>query len=141
MNYGGHQKELSAGFRLTTNNRMEILGCIIGLTALKEPCRVTIYSDSQYVVNAMTKSWAVNWQKLGWKRKENGKLKDALNADLWQQMLDVSAKHQVRFEWVRGHNGVAGNERCDVLARAAATARTLQIDHAYEKLVMYTPRI
>ena len=135
MSYGGHEKELSAGFRLTTNNRMEIFGCIVGLTALRERCSVTIYSDSQYVVNAMTKSWAVNWQKLGWKRKENGKLKDALNADLWQQMLDLCEKHQVRFEWVRGHNGVEGNERCDTLARAAAASKTLQIDFDYEKLV------
>ena len=134
MSYGEHQKEMSAGFRLTTNNRMEILGCVVALSALKEPCRVTLYSDSQYVVNAMTKSWATNWKKRGWKRMENGRLKDALNSDLWQQMLDLCDQHEVRFEWVRGHNGVEGNERCDVLARTAAGATALQVDLEYEKL-------
>src|SRR5215470_16158761 len=80
--HGERRKELSGGFRMTTNNRMEILACVAGLQALKEPCEVTIYSDSQYVVNAMTKAWALNWKKRGWKRTEkNGELKGALNAD------------------------------------------------------------
>ena len=140
ITYGEHQKEMSDGFRLTTNNRMEIFGCVVALSALKERCRVTLYSDSQYVVNAMTKSWAANWKKRGWKRMENGRLKDALNADLWQQMLDLCDKHEVRFEWVRGHNGVEGNERCDTLARSAAASGPLQIDLEYEKVAMYTPR-
>src|SRR5262245_7771472 len=98
------RRELSAGFRLTTNNRMEILGCIAGLQELPHTCDVTIYSDSRYVVNAMTQSWAVRWRKLGWKRRdENGDLKDALNADLWAQMLELCDRHRVTFEWVRGH--------------------------------------
>jgi ribonuclease HI len=131
--YGERRKEISGGFRLTTNNRMEILACIAGLQALKEPCDVTIYSDSQYVVNAMTKSWAIRWRERGWKRKEHGQLKDALNSDLWAQMLDLCEQHAVRFEWVRGHNGNEGNERCDQLARAAAAEGERQVDSEYEK--------
>jgi ribonuclease HI len=131
--HGMQRKELSAGFRLTTNNRMEILGCIAGLQALREPCQVTIYSDSSYVVNTMTKSWALRWRKHGWKRRErNGEWKDALNPDLWAQMLDLCDRHCVLFQWVRGHSGNEGNERCDRLARAAAAATRLGIDAAYE---------
>jgi ribonuclease HI len=132
--YGERRKELSGGFRMTTNNRMEILACIAGLQALKEACEVTIYSDSQYVVNAMTKSWAIRWRERGWKRKENGQLKDALNSDLWAQMLALCEQHRVRFEWVRGHNGNEGNERCDQLARAAAAGEERQVDAEYEKV-------
>ena len=130
--HGGQRRELSAGFRLTTNNRMEILGCIAGLRALKECCDVTIYSDSKYVVNAMAKSWALKWRKQGWKRKdETGAFKDVRNPDLWAQMLELCDKHRVRFSWVRGHDGNEGNERCDQLARAAAAGR-LGIDVFYE---------
>lgn len=133
MIHGKERKELSAGFRLTTNNRMEIMGCIAGLRALKTQCDVTIYSDSKYVVNTMTKSWALKWRRRGWKRKcENGELKDALNADLWAQMLDLCDRHRVRFNWVRGHSGNEGNERCDQLARAATVSGGLGIDVAYE---------
>jgi|SRR5437867_597454 len=132
--HGSQRKELAAGFRLTTNNRMEILGCIAGLQALGEPCEVTIYSDSRYVVNTMTKSWALRWRKYGWKRRDrSGEWKDALNADLWAQMLDLCDRHCVTFKWVRGHCGNEGNERCDQLARAAAAAGRLAIDAAYEK--------
>jgi ribonuclease HI len=135
MSYEEHRKEHSAGFRLTTNNRMEILGCIVGLSALKKPCDVTLYSDSQYVVNTMTKSWALNWKRRGWKRKDkNGELRDALNADLWQQMLELCDQHRVQFKWVRGHNGIEGNERCDELARAAAASPILGIDAGYETI-------
>lgn len=138
MNYGLHRKELSGGFRLTTNNRMEILGCIVGLSTLKEPCDVTLYSDSRYVIDAISKSWAINWKKRGWKRKgENGELKDALNSDLWQQMLDLCDKHRIHFVWVRGHSGNEGNERCDELARAAAATSPLAIDVVYESLVRH----
>jgi len=134
MIHGSNRKEFSAGFRLTTNNRMEIWACIAALQALKEECEVTIYSDSRYVVDAMTKSWALAWRSRGWKRKENGRLKDALNADLWAQMLDLCDKHRVRFEWVRGHDGNEGNERCDEMARNAASAGALGIDAVYEAL-------
>jgi ribonuclease HI len=131
--HGEHRKELSGGFRLTTNNRMEILACLVGLRRLKVPCAVTIYSDSKYVVNTMTKAWALRWRRNGWKRKdENGEWKDALNADLWAEMLDLCDKHRVEFAWVRGHAGNRENERCDQLAREAAWAGNLAIDHAYE---------
>jgi ribonuclease HI len=131
--YGERRKELSAGFRLTTNNRMEILGCIAGLSALKERCDVTVYSDSRYVVNTMTKSWAIRWRRNQWKRKDgDGEMKDALNKDLWIQMLELCDKHRVQFKWIRGHSGNEGNERCDELARTAASAGSLGIDTAYE---------
>jgi len=134
ISYKNQRRELSAGFRLTTNNRMEILGCIIGLQALKEACAVVVYSDSRYVVDAMSKSWAVKWRKNNWKRRdEHGNSKDVLNRDLWIQMLDLCDKHRIKFEWVRGHAGNEGNERCDQLARAAATGAALGIDVEYEK--------
>ena len=133
VTFGERRKELSAGFRLTTNNRMEILGCIAGLSALKEPCTVTVYSDSRYVVNTMTKSWAIRWRRNDWKRKDgDGQMKDALNKDLWIQMLELCDKHRVQFKWIRGHSGNEGNERCDELARTAASADPLGIDAAYE---------
>jgi ribonuclease HI len=132
--HGEHRKELSGGFRLTTNNRMEIMACIAGLQTLKERCAVTIYSDSRYVVNAMTKSWASRWRKNDWKRRdENGEWKPALNPDLWAEMLELCDKHQVKFEWVRGHAGNEENERCDQLARAAAMSAHLGIDRFYEQ--------
>ena len=132
--YGSTRKELSRGFRLTTNNRMEILGCISGLETLREPCAATIYSDSRYVVDTMTKAWAINWRKNGWRRKESGgQWKPAINADLWAQMLELCEMHRVVFNWVRGHAGNEGNERCDELARAAAGSGSLGIDLAYEK--------
>ena len=131
--HGTHRKELSAGFRLTTNNRMEIFGCIAGLQALKQHCEVLIYSDSKYVVDAMTKSWALRWRKHGWKRRDqNGRWQNTRNSDLWAQMLDLCDQHNVTFNWVRGHSGNKENERCDQLARAAAAAGRLTIDVAYE---------
>jgi len=133
MSYRDHRRELSAGFRLTTNNRMEILGCIAGLLALKEPCEVAIYSDSQYVVNTMSKSWALNWKKNGWVRKEkNGGRIQVPNKDLWIQMLELCENHRVQFNWVRGHAGDETNERCDQLARTAAESAALGIDSGYE---------
>jgi ribonuclease HI len=109
-------KELSQGFRRTTNNRMELRGVIAGLAALKEPCEVTVITDSQYVVNAVEQGWAKKWRANGWKRNK----KDlALNPDLWTALLDLCEKHAVRFSWVRGHDGHPQNERCDELAVAA----------------------
>ena len=128
-----NRTELSAGFRRTTNNRMEIMGCIAGLKALPEPSDVTMYSDSRYVVNAINESWAVNWRRRGWKRRlENGESAPAANADLWSELLDLCDRHRVIFEWVRGHAGNVENERCDVLARAAAAAANLSVDTPYE---------
>jgi len=135
MRYKDQVRELSAGFRLTTNNRMEILGCVAGLMALKEPCQVTLYSDSRYVVDAIAKSWVVKWRKNDWTRRdESGSRKQVLNQDLWLQMIDLCDKHQTDFQWVRGHTGIEGNERCDELARAAATGSSLGVDVGYERL-------
>ena len=122
------RQELSGGFRKTTNNRMEILAVIKGLKALKEPHRVMIYTDSQYVVNAMTKGWAKKWQRNNWQRNPQEKAK---NPDLWQELLQLSTQHQVNFTWVRGHSGNTENERCDRLAFSAAQNHNLQEDVNY----------
>lgn len=124
---GSHRKELSEGFRLTTNNRMELLAVIIGLNALRfEGCQVTIYSDSRYVVDAVEKGWVFTWEKNRFKKKKN--------PDLWQQFLQLYRRHHVRFIWVKGHASIAENERCDQLAVAAYQAANLQIDEYYEKV-------
>ena len=123
-----HRREISGGFRLTTNNRMEMMAVIAALEALKEPCQVTLYSDSQYVVNAMTKGWAQRWQANGWKRN---KKEMAVNPDLWERLLMVSKPHDVDFRWLRGHSGIVENERCDRLAFAAATQSGLPEDSGY----------
>jgi ribonuclease HI len=115
--YDSNRREMSGGFQLTTNNRMEIYGAIAGLEALKEPCRVTLTSDSQYLVYAMQKGWAAKWKANGWKRNSKEK---ALNPDLWDRLLNLCKTHDVRFEWIRGHAGHPENERCDELATAAA---------------------
>ncbi|MBN2244160.1 MAG: ribonuclease HI [Acidobacteria bacterium] len=127
--YGKHRKELSGGFRLTTNNRMEILAAVKGLEALKEPCRVTVYSDSQYVVHAMEKGWAQRWRSGGWRRNRKEK---AVNPDLWEKLLDLCDRHEVRFRWVRGHAGTPENERADRLAGEAACGDNLAVDEVYE---------
>jgi ribonuclease HI len=116
LRFGDHEKELSAGYADTTNNRMELMGVISGLESLKEPCDVTVITDSQYVVNAMRQGWAAQWRKNGWRRNNRDK---ALNPDLWGRLLDLCAHHQVAFAWIRGHSGHPENERCDRLATAA----------------------
>jgi ribonuclease HI len=128
MLYGSQRKELSGGVRLTTNNRMEITAALVALEALREPCRVTLYSDSQYLVNAMSKGWAQRWQANGWKRN---KREDAINPDLWEKMLELCRRHTVEFRWVRGHAGMKENERCDRLAVAAARDPSLPDDPGY----------
>lgn len=122
---GKHRKEVAAGYRLTTNNRMELLSVIVALEMLKIPnCKVTIYSDSKYVVDAIEKGWVFQWQKKGFKGKKN--------ADLWQRFLKIYPKHLVVFKWVKGHSGHPLNERCDQLAVAAAESPNLLIDEGYE---------
>ena len=111
----GKEKELSGGEKDTTNNRMEITAVLEGLRALKYPCRVTVTTDSQYVYNSITKGWAEGWRKNGWVKKDK---KPALNADLWEELLNEIAKHEVSFVWIKGHNGHSENERCDALAVA-----------------------
>jgi ribonuclease HI len=127
-----HRKELSAGFRLTTNNRMELLAVIEGLKALKSPCKVDLYSDSKYVVDAFNKGWLRSWQKNGWKKKDK---KPVLNPDLWKMVaaLIQDKEHQVRFIWVKGHANNPENERCDQLAVKAAEGTNLFVDTEYEK--------
>lgn len=122
---GPYRKELMAGFRLTTNNRMELLAVIIGLEALKNTGEeVTIYSDSRYVVDAVEKGWLFGWEKKGFKGKKN--------SDLWQRFLNVYRKHRIRFIWVKGHAEVLENERCDQLAVQAYKSENLQVDFYYE---------
>jgi ribonuclease HI len=127
--YNGNEKELSAGFRLTTNNRMELLATIVALETLKEPCEVDLFSDSQYVVNGIEKGWAKSWKANGWRKRDK---QPALNADLWARLLDGLEKHKVRFHWVRGHAGHVENERVDRLAFAAAQQANLPPDAVYE---------
>jgi ribonuclease HI len=125
LKYGDHCKELSGGFANTTNNRMELTAVIKGLESLKEPCEVTVVSDSRYIVDAMEKGWARKWRANGWKRNKKD---PALNPDLWAQLLDRCVKHTVRFQWVNGHAGHPENERCDQLAVAAAAMPGLPPD-------------
>ena len=114
--YGKHEKELSGGERMTTNNRMELLGAIAALSALKEECSVTLYSDSKYLVDAFNEGWVEGWRAHSWKRGRE----ELKNPDLWQQLYALTQKHRVTFVWVKGHNGHDYNERCDALATAYA---------------------
>jgi ribonuclease HI len=121
--------EASGGFRKTTNNRMEILAAIAGLEMLKHPCKVTLYSDSQYLVEAMTKGWVELWRRKQWWHR---KTEPVPNRDLWERLLGLCEKHQVDFRWVRGHAGNLENERCDQLAMAALRQPNLPVDDGYE---------
>lgn len=120
--------ELSGGFRLTTNNRMELMACIAGLEALDQGYNVTVFSDSRYLVDGVTKGWVFTWKKNNW-RRSNGALVE--NIDLWERILVLLRKHQVKFVWVKGHNGHPENERCDQFATAAANSSVLLEDTGY----------
>ena len=120
-----HERELSCGYRTTTNNRMELMGAIAGFEALKGPCAVDFYSDSQYVVKAFTDDWIGGWLQRGWKNSQKQPVK---NVDLWKRLLAAVEPHEVAYHWVRGHAGHAENERCDALATAAADGDNLQED-------------
>lgn len=124
-----HTKELSQGFERTTNNRMELLGVIQGLEALKHGCQVDVYSDSKYVVDAFNQHWVEGWLKRGWK---NSKKEPVKNKDLWLRLLDAMGPHEVTFHWVKGHAGHPENERCDELATTAADSENLIIDEGFE---------
>lgn len=128
--YQGKRKELSAGYAVTTNNRMEVLAVIKALELLKKPCRVKLYSDSKYVVDAITKGWAEKWRKNHWMRT---KTECASNVDLWEKLLDLLDLHKVQFIWVKGHAENVENERCDALARAAILNNLLLNDEGYIK--------
>ena len=126
MMSGSHKKELSEGFRNTTNNRMELMSVIVALeTIKKDNAHVEIFSDSKYVVDSVEKGWVFGWQKKGFKGKKN--------IDLWQRFLKIYPKHQVKFNWVKGHAGNHYNERCDELAVQAAESSNLLVDEGYEK--------
>ena len=113
LEYNGTERELSGGEEDTTNNRMELTAVIEGFGALKEPCRVTLYTDSQYVANAVNKGWADSWRKNGWRKADK---KPVLNIDLWEKLLPLLDIHEVTIVWIRGHSGHPFNERCDKLA-------------------------
>lgn len=117
LRFGAHEKEISGGDSDTTNNRMELSGVIEALKMLKEPCKVDLYSDSQYVCNALSKGWAKKWRANGWMRN---KKEPALNPELWAELLKLTEIHQVTVHWIKGHAGHPENERCDRLAVAAA---------------------
>ena len=129
LKYGDHTRELSGGFRNTTNNRMELMAIIEGLSRLSEPCRVTVVTDSRYVVDAIQKGWVYRWRAKGWMRNKHEK---ALNVDLWKRLLALLKKHDVTFQWIRGHSGHPENERCDHLAVAAASQPDLPEDRRSE---------
>ncbi len=128
LTYGEHIKEISGGYALTTNNRMELMACIKALEALKYPCKVTVTSDSKYVVDGISKGWAVKWKKNNWKRNNKS---NAENIDLWERLLKLLEKHIVNFVWVKGHDGHDENERCDKIAKAAAEGEKLEEDNGY----------
>ena len=113
LEYMGHEKELSGGEESTTNNRMELTAVIMGLSSLKEPCIVELYSDSKYVIDGLEKGWAESWKRKGWIKSDK---KPALNPDLWEKLLELTGKHQMRYHWVKGHAENPKNNRCDELA-------------------------
>ena len=119
------KKEISGGLKNTTNNRMELMAAIAGLEALKKPCHVTLYSDSEYLVKSMRQGWAERWRANGWKRNKRDK---ARNIDLWERLLTLCEKHEVDFRWTKGHAGTPENERCDELANEAARRTDLKED-------------
>jgi ribonuclease HI len=129
--YNNHRKELSAGFRRTTNNRMELMAAIVGLEALKERCQVTLYSDSRYLVENFTSGAARRWQSNRWMRNRKT---PAQNPDLWERLLAVASRHDIEMVWVEGHAGNPENERCDVLAMRAARMDNQSVDEIYENL-------
>jgi ribonuclease HI len=126
--YRGHRRELSGGYRKTTNNRMEIMAAIVGLEALREKCKVTLFSDSEYLVKAMSRGWAQRWRANGWRRNKRQKV---LNPDLWEKLLQLCDRHEVQFKWVKGHGETPENTRCDELAVRAAQQSNLPEDEGY----------
>lgn len=125
-----HRREICGGYRLTTNNRMEIMAALQGLSALREPCEVELFTDSQYLRNAVEKGWLKSWQKNSWRKADK---KPVLNRDLWLLFLEQMARHSLTMRWLRGHAGHPENERCDELARQCASRTDLPADEAFEK--------
>jgi len=133
---GGQRSELSGGYRLTTNNRMELVACIVGLHTVEASVSVRLFSDSNYVVRAMSEGWAARWRAHGWWRNKREK---AENTDLWAHLLELCDEREVEFVWVRGHSGHPMNERCDKLAMSAARRDDLPADEGYEQAVADAP--
>ncbi len=129
--YKGHRKEFSGGFRWTTNNRMELMSLIVALTALKEPCALTIHTDSKYLMNAFQKHWIIKWKSNGWKTSAK---EDVQNQDLWKRLDDLLLPHRFAFNWVKGHADNVENNRCDALAVEATRSHTKGQDTDYEAL-------
>lgn len=123
--YNNHKKEISGGYQNTTNNRMELMAIIKALGILKESCKIELYTDSQYVCNAINNNWVDNWMKNNWKKRDG---KSVLNCDLWISLFEKIKRHNINFNWIRGHNGTPENERCDYLARMEALKDNLPID-------------
>lgn len=128
MKYNSHVKELSQGYQLTTNNRMEMMAAVAALTSLKEPCEVHLTTDSQYLRQGINQ-WIKNWRKNGWRTADKKPVK---NVDLWKQLDQLSQKHKVDWHWVKGHSGHTENERCDELARSAAEGNKLIEDSGFQ---------
>lgn len=124
-----HRREISGGYRLTTNNRMEILAAAKGLQALNQPCEVSLYTDSKYLRDAVEKKWLASWQKNSWRKADR---KPVLNVDLWKLLLEAMRPHAVEVRWIKGHAGHPANERCDQLAKERAGQPDLPPDENYE---------
>lgn len=127
MKYNSHTKELSKGYQLTTNNRMEMMAAVAALKSLKEPCEIHLTTDSQYLRQGINQ-WIHNWRKNGWRTSDRKPVK---NVDLWQQLDQLSQKHKIHWHWVKGHSGHTENERCDELARTAAEGNKLAEDSGF----------
>jgi ribonuclease HI len=123
------RKEINRGFRKTTNNRMELMALIAGLSSLQERCQVNLYTDSKYVADSINRGWAESWKAKGWKRNKRDR---ALNPDLWEELLHLLSEHQVKVNWVKGHAGNPENERADALAVQSIKSKNLAIDEVYE---------
>lgn len=132
LRFGQHSRELSGGFELTTNNRMELMAVIVGLEALKEPCKVKLHSDSKYIVDAINNGSAMRWRANDWRMKSAANSKRCKNPDLWSRLLDAYDIHEVEFIWVKGHVGILDNERCDELAANAMNQPDLLVDEGYD---------
>lgn len=129
LRYGKVEKTITGGFNPTTNNRMELTACLAALKALKEPCQVTLFTDSKYLADAIRQGWLQNWLKQGWRTAAKKPVK---NQDLWQALLPLLSKHQVQFTWIKAHDGHPENERCDLLAKEQAGLDNLPPDPGFE---------
>lgn len=131
LKYGNYTREISGGYRTTTNNRMELMGIIKSLGELKRPCIIQLYSDSRYIVDAMTKGWVANWIKNNWRRSDGSPAK---NVDLWKRIIELSRPHRITWIWVKGHSDNELNSRCDQLAVQASKGEDLEVDSVFENI-------